>query len=37
MQIWDTLPDDDNGGPLGAKIWCMLVRLLHTEVYTLSV
>jgi hypothetical protein len=30
-QIWDTLPDDDHGGPLGANIWCILVRLLYSE------
>ena len=34
-QIWDTLPDDDNGGPLGAKIWCMVWRLLYTERFIL--
>ena len=31
IQIWNTLPDDDNGGPLGAKILRMVVRLLYTE------
>jgi hypothetical protein len=35
MQIWVTLPDDDNGGPLGAKMWFILVRLLYSEVFML--
>jgi hypothetical protein len=32
-QVWDTLPHDDNGGLLGAKILCMVVRLLYTEMF----
>ena len=35
MQIWVTLPNDDNGGPLGAKMWCILVRLIYSEMLIL--